>query len=64
MPGLLKNPVFDGSVYAEPDDRAKRVASGNTGKVFVKNGFTLSKNVKNERLKLQTFRSKIFDFHQ
>jgi len=28
MPGLLKNPVFDDSVYAEPEDRAKRAASG------------------------------------
>jgi len=31
MPELLKNPVFDDSVYAESDDRAKRAASGNTG---------------------------------
>ena len=33
-------------------------------KILKKNGLTLAKNVKNERLKLQTFRSKIYDLLQ
>ena len=31
MPGLLKNPAFEDSVYAEPEERARKTAAGLIG---------------------------------
>jgi len=33
MPGLLKNPVCDNSVYAEPEEKVRKSAAGLLGEL-------------------------------